>query len=493
MTRPLYAISNGSPLTSESLGLRHEGASLQIMDITARKPLFRNYFGRYSEKALERIISSAIERKHKQPIPRYSLATAQELLAKFHSSLARGFDSGSRLISDYQQLKGYSFDEVRDQVDMHGKLVAQIMDDKILAKMISIGEDAKDYFASNETKGTFGIVASGNLGLLETALLVDTVILAQAAKNGNKVSVIFKPSIEDALTYDLIMSVPVLARDAFSRITWRSDVMWDEPLLDKYFDSLEGAIAFGKKKTLLSFADRIPEEKSDSFRWYYDHFPLMIVGPQSDNLLENAAEKAVNLAYRNKGEACLSLQNIFVHKRAYGQFVQYLREMAGRVNEGKEDIPLPRYSSDFLNELRATRNALIDRGATVSGAIKPESNLTEILVASDVRLSDPLIHLETAAPLILVMPYSNETELSDCIARHFSSEDKHTYALVIGDGSGTQTSTLLKSRSHRYYSARNAGEIKRFEAFEIGKPHSGGHSFIADMFGIPRRTECYQG
>jgi hypothetical protein len=502
--RELYTVIQGEsfPSNHPTLGLR-QGAFLEIMDITGQTPLFANPFGAYSATSMEVLLKKIGNTpEYHEPV---SLMEIIEAIKMVQGTLENFIEAGLEhpFVYAYCSLKGYALEEVKEQIrDLRSFVNSLEKDpDLILGSLLNFRGGADAFFQNHSVLKPFGIIASGNLGLYETVLLLYSGLLAIAAKNGHQFSCLIKPSSEDFLFYDLIFLIPEKFRGHFSRITWRSDLTWDQPLMITFLNSLEGAIYFGKRKTLLEFRKQYNNLENTNHHFYFDHFPLMIIGDQANaDQIQSAARLAIPLCYKNKGEACLSLQDVFVHKKVYKDFIESVRQEVSQINRPSGISLLPRFSQDFLADVNNLRQWLIDSGATVSGRIGYEPNRMDLMLAYDLEMNHPVFATENAAPFLAIASYSNEQNLIKALKDHLRpgdhdrTADKHIYSFVVGVRGTSPIICHAEDYSHRLVHVipgEGINKLETFQPYKPGVPHCGGFSFLGDMFGISHSHYCF--
>lgn len=500
MSRELYTIVNGEICEPQKLGLR-QGAFLDMLDINGTQPLFSNPFGQYSANSLDKIISET--KNFRSTRSNLTLENSIDIIRQIQDKLNLASEEGLKnpLIRDYISFKGYDIAEVREQISGLNSFVESLEKDKdaTLGSMLNFEGKSEDFFSSNKILERFGILSSGNLGLFETVSLLYSGILAQSAKNGGNLSIIVKPTSQDFLFYDLMLQMPEDARKGFSRVTWGSDIPWDAPLMKKLINSLDGAIYFGRRSTLENFRAQLSDDTNHQF--YYDHFPLIILGENaSREQIREAAKKAVSLCYKNKGEACLSLQDVFVHEAVYDSFISNLRREIKGVNYGVTGTQLPRFGKEQLEEVSKLKEALSNSGAIVEGRIGYQPNRMDIILAHNIDVNNPILETENAFPFLAVATYSSDSELSNALLRHLKpsdpkrSSDKHIYAILIGTEGKSRIADYATKNSHRVelVGADDTKKLRNFPPYKSGIPHCGGISFLADIFGKIHLDSCYK-
>ena len=475
---------------------------LHVIDSIYGTELFCNPWGSGSELALTRALAYAADRASQRAQQPIRLARAIEVLEALQTHLeaevARGLDTP--VVRTYMDLKGVPISEIRENVEMLRTMLLDLQGDQASLRAMLDTENPSEFFATHDVIPKFGLVASGNLGLSDTAILIWTGILAQAARNGNQFSLTIKPSIYDCLFHQLIHLLPEDVRAAFSRITWRSeeDIIPDSTLMTKLVNGVDGAIYFGHRNTLLRFRHLVRNDRQHHY-FYYDHFPIMILLPGVEpKLIEASARLATTLAYKQRGEACLSLQDVFIHKEVYDEFMsavvqEWRRVRAASGDPKADDALLPSYSRAHLEEMARLREKL---DGAVMGRVYPQDNRTDLLVNHEIAVDNWVLATENAAPLLCITAFSRQDHLLQMLRRHLqnSSSDKFIYTLIVSPEGRDQLTALcngLEPVSHRLEVLTSAQAIGGFKAYALGIPHCGGISFLADMFGLPHREACY--
>jgi hypothetical protein len=466
--------------------------------------LFCNPWGNGSKVALARALAYAADRASQRARQHISLDQAIEaieaLQTRLEVEIAREIDSP--LVRTYIDLKGVPISEIRESVQVLRTMLLDLQGDQASLRAMLDTENPARFFATHDVIPKFGLVASGNLGLLETTILIWIGVLAQAARNGNQFSLTIKPSIYDFLFDELVQQLPKDARSAFLRITWRSgeDIIPDSTLINKLVNEVDGAVYFGNRNTLVRFRNLI-EGGDQHHYFYYDHFPTMIVRPGVDpKLIAAAARIATTLAYKQRGESCLSLQDVFVHKETYAEFVGAIMQEWRRVRAANSDPTAPdtllsSYSRAHLESIAGLGEKL--DGAVV-GQVYPQGHRTDLIINHEITADNWVLATENAAPLLCVAEFSDEDHLLQALRRHLhnSTSDKFIYVtLVSPDGEERLTTVCdgLASISHRLEILASAQAVRDFTAYALGIPHCGGISFLADIFGLPHRQTCYFG
>ncbi len=504
--RDLWYTISGQIMSAQEL-LAYDSAAytpLHAIDSIYDAELFCNPWGSASEFALSQTLAQVTARASRPARPSISLQRAVDVIsmlqAHLESEAARGI--ASSLISTLIDLKGYPLSEIRDSVEALGRMVHDFQTDRLTLRAMLGGENPSRFFTTHRVIRKFGLISSGNLGLFEIAVLVWTGILAQAAANGTQFSLIIKPSIYDFLFHELIHLIPDDARHAFSRLTWRSeaDIIPDSRLMAKLVNEVEGAIFFGNRRTLSGFRALIQHD-TENHRFYHDHFPVMVVLPgASPECVVAAAKLAVTLAYKSKGEACLSLQDVFAHVSVYDSFVaatiqEWRRLRQARGDPRSPDSLLPSYSVAHLEQISNLRCRM--DGAIV-GQIHPEQRQTDLIINHELDLDNWILSTENAAPLLCIAAFTEPARLPGALEIHLdrSTSDKFIYSLIVSGESEEPFEMLykgLESLSHRLDIRNSASALNDFQAYVPGIPHCGGISFLADMFGLPHRPSCYVG
>jgi len=160
---------------------------------------------------------------------------------------------------------------------------------------------------------------------------------------------------------------------------------------------------------------------------------------------------------------------------------------------------LPKFSSDFLEEMLDLRQTLIDSGASISGRILPGYNTMDIMIAYDLTIDNVVLSTETSAPFLAIAKYHSDKELSSALFNHLKpvdstrSSDKHIYSIAVCIKHDSILKDYLNKYSHRLLFIEdtvNVAGITNFRPYDIGTPHCGGLSFLADMFGLQHFVHC---
>jgi hypothetical protein len=502
----LWYVIGGKTLSIRELlpGEASPSTPLHTIDSFHGTELFCNPWGNGSRIGLARILDYAAQRAQQTAQQHISLDRAVEAIETLQTHLegevARGMDSP--LLRKYINLKGVPISEVRDSVEVLGGLVGDFNDDQTSLKAMLDTEHPKQFFATHDVIPKFGLIASGNLGLFETVILIWVGILAQAARNGNQFSLTIKPSIYDFLFHELIQQLPEDVKSAFSRVTWRSeeDIIPDSALITDLVTAVDGAIYFGNRNTLVRFRDLI-EGDSQYHYFYYDHFPIMILLPGGSRaVIDAAARVATRLAYKRRGESCLSLQDVFVHKAIYGEFVGALNEEWRSVRAANSELTAPgallsRYSQTHLKQLAQLRDKL---DGAVIGHVYPDDHRTDLIINHEITADNWVLATENAAPLLCIAEFSTEVHLLQVLRSHLqnSTSDKFIYVMIVSPDGGENPTALrdgLVPISHRLEVLTSLQAVQAFTAYAPGIPHCGGISFLADIFGLPHKQACYLG
>ena len=329
--------------------------------------LFCNPWGAGSRIALQAAIDLADKKALRASQPALTLDQGIKVIEALHETLeyevAQGPDS--EFLQTYIRFKGVPISEILEDIKALRSLLHDFQGEQLQLKAMLGTDSPAQFFATHTVIPKFGIMASGNLGLFETILLIWSAILAQAAKNGNQFSLLVKPSMYDCLFHEMIHWLPEHVRSAFSRITWRSDqdITPDADLIGEFINKADGAIYFGNKNTLDQLKIHLVNE-SHHYYFYSDHFPIMLVFPDMDTpMLQAAAKQAVSLAFRRRGEACLSLQDVFAHEKVYERFMYFVAQEWQLLKQTTTDPLMPEtqlanYSTSHLAEMEQLRQKL---------------------------------------------------------------------------------------------------------------------------------------
>jgi hypothetical protein len=504
--KDLWYIIGGELQSVRDLMPEDEVAStpLHAIDSIYGQELFCNPWGTASESALTQALRHAEERALRPDPKGISLDLAVKAIAGLQeyleTEMARG--SESQFIRMLIDLKGYPISEVQESVQALGAMVHDLQGERALLGAMLGTADPEVFLPNHDVIPRFGLVASGNLGLFETVTLIWSGVLAQTARNGGQFSLTIKPSMYDYLFHDLICLLPQEVRIAFSRITWRSEaeIIPDSRLIAKLVNNVDGAIYFGNRRTLHQFRDQVEGERR-YHHFYYDHFPIMILLPALEpGQIDAAAKLATDLAHKARGEACLSLQDVFVHQEVYDAFVravtrEWRRLCSARGDPWTHGTQLASYAGLHLEQLARLRDRL---DGALMGQVYATHNQTDLIVNHELEVDNWVLSTENAAPLLCIARFSDVEHLIQALRGHLqsSSSDKFIYTVVVTPKRQGLSITLyegLASLSHRIEVPNSRRDLADFQTYAPGVPHCGGISFLADMLGLPHGDTCYLG
>ncbi len=140
-----------------------------------------------------------------------------------------------------------------------------------------------------------------------------------------------------------------------------------------------------------------------------------IIEPDAD--LEKAAARCVVSAFANSGQVCISLQRIYVHEQCAEAFSKLFVD---KVNQLKVGNPLdkdcdvgPLIASKELDRIEAWVEEAVQQGAKVATGGKKEGNLFQPTVLTQVQEEMKVMCMETFAPVVSLVSYSDFTEVLD--------------------------------------------------------------------------------
>ena len=139
--------------------------------------------------------------------------------------------------------------------------------------------------------------------------------------------------------------------------------------------------------------------------------------------LDRAAELCVTRGFYNAGQACISVQRIYVHEEIYDQFVQKAIAVAKTLKVGNpelEDTDI----GPLISEKEAIRaetwiREAVEQGATVVFGGNRDGSILEPTIVTNVRPSMKLVCEEVFAPVISILAYS---DIEDAFAQANDSE-----------------------------------------------------------------------
>ncbi len=419
--------------------------------------------------------------------------------------------NGHSMIRAYCRLRGYSdpkelFGSVRQlRTDFVDRL-AEGQRDMMIGGMLGKSGDAQELIGEASVPDRYLVWMSGQLGIYEEALMLYYSILSRAASNGHSRDVVFKTSGSDNLVHDLLeyCITSERAKEGISWITWNSSCRWDDKYLPRLlgmFDNgnnpgiLTGGMHFGSKKTLDMLAKKYSDKDGQIF--FYDHFPIMVIGEGATNEdIKRLAGLALSQAYSNRGEACLSLQNVYVvgsddlYDRVEFIFAKYYSRLADRLKPNY-------YPEGTIEDIEAFENMIRNGyGAVTRGTIKRETNEIGPLMYSGVPINaDPrLLAQENPAPLLMLVHSDEDISFMDADMEQLreSSSDRHIYVISAGVSDLLSSHLSLRYISHRHYDASMRG-VTGFKAFDPSIFHCG-QNMLSLMFGRQNpEPACYLG
>jgi len=132
----------------------------------------------------------------------------------------------------------------------------------------------------------------------------------------------------------------------------------------------------------------------------------------ADANLERAVRGAVYGAFANAGQACVSVERLYVERPIYERFVQRAAEEAAklRVGSGLEADIGPIISAAQLDKIEAHLADAVERGARVVGQKRVDGRRFHPLVLRDADHTMRVMREETFGPLLPVMPFDGEEQ-----------------------------------------------------------------------------------
>jgi acyl-CoA reductase-like NAD-dependent aldehyde dehydrogenase len=140
--------------------------------------------------------------------------------------------------------------------------------------------------------------------------------------------------------------------------------------------------------------------------------------------LEKAAELCVTRGYGNAGQACISVQRVYVHRDVYDEFVKKAVEIASHLKVG-DPADFATDIGPMISEKEARRAELwiqeaVAQGATVACGGKREGSILYPTILTDVTPNMKVVCEEVFAPVITVIPFETIDE-----AFHLANETQY--------------------------------------------------------------------
>jgi acyl-CoA reductase-like NAD-dependent aldehyde dehydrogenase len=130
--------------------------------------------------------------------------------------------------------------------------------------------------------------------------------------------------------------------------------------------------------------------------------------------LDQAANLLVRSGYSNSGQACISVQRIYVHHSIYDEFVEKAVRVAKSLNVGdpndeSTDIG-PMISEDAAKRVEQWVNEAVSEGAVVACGGKREQSIYHPTLVTNVKPHMKIVCEEVFGPVISMIPYENIDE-----------------------------------------------------------------------------------
>ncbi|TLS38431.1 aldehyde dehydrogenase family protein [Pseudalkalibacillus caeni] len=130
--------------------------------------------------------------------------------------------------------------------------------------------------------------------------------------------------------------------------------------------------------------------------------------------LDRAAELCVTRGYVNSGQACISVQRIYVQKEIYDQFVEKAIAVAKTINVGNpelEDTDIgPMISEKAAARAEEWIKEAEEQGAEIAFGGKRNGAVLDPTIVTNVKPSMKLVCEEVFAPVISIIPYETIDE-----------------------------------------------------------------------------------
>jgi len=127
--------------------------------------------------------------------------------------------------------------------------------------------------------------------------------------------------------------------------------------------------------------------------------------------LARAVPRCVNSAFRRAGQACTSIQRLFVHEAVLDRFSQLLIDATSRLKVGNPRDPEtaigPMISIDDAKRAERWVQEAIQDGASLLHGGRREGAIVYPTILTNVRTSMKVVCEEIFAPVMSIIPYSS--------------------------------------------------------------------------------------
>jgi acyl-CoA reductase-like NAD-dependent aldehyde dehydrogenase len=131
-----------------------------------------------------------------------------------------------------------------------------------------------------------------------------------------------------------------------------------------------------------------------------------------DAQLDRAIDAALYGAFSNSGQACVSIERLYVQQSRYHDFVEHLQAGVAKltVSHGVKGDMGAMTSPQQFDIVQAHYQDAIAQGAQASGKLERHGNYVKPVVLWDVRQNMRVMREETFGPLLPVMAFENEAD-----------------------------------------------------------------------------------
>lgn len=145
--------------------------------------------------------------------------------------------------------------------------------------------------------------------------------------------------------------------------------------------------------------------------------------------LTEAAELCVSRGYSSAGQACISVQRVYVHREIYDEFLKQAKEFASRLKVGN-----PADEATDIGPMIAEKEAkraeewiqeAVSQGARIVVGGKREGSILYPTILTDTRHEMKVMCQEVFAPIISIVPY-------DDIDEAFRQSNDSRFGLQVG-------------------------------------------------------------
>jgi acyl-CoA reductase-like NAD-dependent aldehyde dehydrogenase len=139
--------------------------------------------------------------------------------------------------------------------------------------------------------------------------------------------------------------------------------------------------------------------------------------------LDKAAELCVTRGFSNAGQACISVQRVYVHQDVYHSFVEKAVKIAGSLKVGNPEDPEtdlgPMISLKEAERSETWIQEAVAAGAKIASGGKREGAILHPTILVDVKPEMKVMCQEVFAPIVSIVPF---TDIDDAFAQANDSD-----------------------------------------------------------------------